>query len=64
VDKSRKTCEECIGWLRMHPVEQIRKYIERYDMQTQWIKENMGKTNNEINIEYNKNDRPNNSNKL
>lgn len=48
----------------MHPVEQIRKYIERYDMQTQWIKENMGKTNNEINIEYNKNDRPNNSNKL
>jgi len=34
------------SWLKGHPIDKIAKYVERYELQTQWIAEQRNNNNN------------------
>ena len=38
-EKQREALKKYFEWLRIHPIDKIAKYIERYDLQTKWIHE-------------------------
>lgn len=37
--KKKEAYTKYLQWLTEHPIDKIRKYLERYELQTKWIKE-------------------------
>lgn len=40
--------QKFIDWVKKHPIEKYKKYIERYELQTKWIEKNRGKPLDEV----------------